>query len=158
MGDGSSADYREYVARHVAAATTPSSNALPLARNPKRIEFQDRDHDDVIIADCAWNFCRDCSNCSNGISGEPVRSHALDPNQCRRAMLVVPLRLGISLRVACWIGHRLDVCERQLFSRRIPDPRDVISQMSGFGGNVQAGLPARPVAATAAVGLKGQDQ
>ena len=158
MGDGSSADYREYVARHVAAATTPSSNALPPARNPERIEFQDRDHDDVIIADCAWHFCRDCSNCSNGISGEPVRSHALDPNQCRRAMLVVPRRLGISLRVACWIGHRLDVCERQLSSRRIPDPRDVISQMSGFGGNVQAGLPARPVAATAAVGLKGQDQ
>ena len=57
-GDGSTADYSEYVARHVNAASASSSSAEPPAPKPERITFQDRDRDDAIIAECAWNFCR----------------------------------------------------------------------------------------------------
>ena len=59
MGDGSTADFSEYVARHVAAADASSGSALSHAPNPERIKFRERDHDDAIIAECAWNFCRE---------------------------------------------------------------------------------------------------
>ena len=59
MGDGSTADYREYVRRHLSAAAASSGSASPPAHNPERIQFLDRDHDDAIIAECAWNFCRE---------------------------------------------------------------------------------------------------
>ena len=58
VGDGSTADYSEYVARHVNAASASSSSAKPPAPKPERITFQDRDRDDAIIAECAWNLCR----------------------------------------------------------------------------------------------------
>ena len=62
MGDGSTADYSGYVSRHVAASDAPSGSALPPDPNPERIKFRERDQDDAIIAECAWNCCRELVN------------------------------------------------------------------------------------------------